>query len=456
MKKQVLFAIATMTLASCSSDGLVNNSSSGGGEAPIAFSVEKKNITRGTSTTNPTTLESTGHYNFGVWAYKYKTEKADAANQLVMENYLVGYSDGTSKGYDNSKVKESTWAASTSSLTDHKSPWFYEGLGKSEYSYTGEAGFYKASESVRDNQYLRYWDLAYNNTKFYAYTPYKASGVKFEENKKKLTVDDGILSAGYSAPVNEFLYAGAVHTNKEMEDVVLGFYHLGAQVKLRFYEDIPGYNVTIIDVKGKDDSGNATGIQATPATYSTTENTYVTAKYYTVCGAEIDYSTIGTPTATATYDETAHPKSDANLKFDIPTVTIPEAGSTDTNGKQKYAESGTTYYPVPQPTKSTTGFTFHVSYTLTAKDNCETITVHDARVFVPAKDDSGNFVAAWQPNTIYYYTFRITKNTNGTTSDTTDPKLDDPTIPSDPALYPIVFDGATIEEYKTANSEQDY
>ena len=72
MKKQVLFALATMVLASCSSDGLVNNSSSGGGEAPIAFSVEKKNITRAGETSTLPSLESTGHYNFGVWAYKVK------------------------------------------------------------------------------------------------------------------------------------------------------------------------------------------------------------------------------------------------------------------------------------------------------------------------------------------------------------------------------------------------
>lgn len=439
MKKTVFLAAAAVALASCSSDELVNNSAVN--EAPIAFNVGQKNITRA----EPQKLEDTGHYNFGVWAYKYKT---DGTNQLVMENYLVGYSDGTSKGYDNSKVKESTWAGSTSSLTDHKSPWFYEGLGSSEYSYTGDASFYKTSESARANQYLRYWDLAYATTNFYAYTPYKATGVTFSESDKKITVGDGILKAGYDAPANEFLYAGAVKDNKNMEDVELKFKHLGAQVKLRFYEDIPGYKVTIIDVKE-----DKSGIQATPAVYNETEKKYEKSNYYTVCGAEISYSKIDEPTATATYDETTHPKSDDNLKFAVPTGTIPEAGA---NSPQEYATSGTTYYPVPQPADSKTGFTFHVSYTLKAKDNGETITVHDARVFVPAKIGD-SFVAAWQPNTIYTYTFKITTDATGTTnpkSDDIDPT--DPTIPTTKALYPIVFDGATIEEYKTSGSEQNF
>lgn len=445
MKKVTIFAAIAMTMVGCSSDELVNSSTENT-EAPIAFSVEKKNISRGTA------LESTGRYNFGVWAYKYKTDAADAANQLVMENYLVGYSDGASKGYDNSKVKESTWAGSTSSLTDHKSPWFYEGLGSSEYSYTGTASFYKTSESARANQYLRYWDLAYNNTKFYAYTPYKASGVKFEEDKKKITVDDGILTAGYSAPVNEFLYAGAQKENKIMEDVELKFYHLGAQVKLRFYEDIPGYNVTIIDVKE-----DKSGIQATPATYDESKKEYTKSNYYTVCGAEIDYSkSITNPTATATYDTDAHPKSDMNLKFDIPTVAVPEKV---TSGDQAYAESPTTYYPVAQPATSTTGFTFHVSYTLKAKDNGETITIHDARVFVPASTTSGStttYIAAWQPNTIYTYTFKITTDATGSTNPN-DPVIDitNPTVPPTKALYPIVFDGAEVLDYTPSISEKN-
>ena len=457
MKKSVLFAVATMALASCSSDGLVNNSSSGGGEAPIAFSVEKKNITRAGETSTLPSLESTGHYNFGVWAYKVK----GSSSQLVMDNYLVGYSDGTSKGYD--KTNATTWASTIGTEKDHTSPWFYENLGTDEYKYDGTAGFYKASQdaykSANTNQYLRYWDLAYTNTNFYAYAPYRKAGVSFDGNKT-ITVEHSAQTAGYDDPsLQEFIFAGAQATNEKLEDVKLQFKHLGAQVNLRFYESVRGYKVQIIDV-----TTNGTGIQATPATKS--GDTYTKADYYTTCGATIDYSTITTPIATVNH--TGATTTQANLKFTIPgtsngltNITAPVTGKTYnvipeavTTGTQTYATSPTVYYPVAQPTTSEVGFTFHVSYKLIAEDNGEEITVKDARVYVPAKSGS-DFIAAWQPNTKYTYTFKITESSTGSTSPA-DPIITDPTVPTTPQVYPIVFDGATIEDYTPNSNAKEY
>ena len=462
MKKQVLFALATMVLASCSSDGLVNNSSSGGGEAPIAFSVEKKNITRATQD-----LEATGHYNFGVWAYKYKE---GLTTQQVMGNYLVGYSysDDTKNiklGYDHTGC--TTWAATIGDQDDHTSPWFYEKLGTSEYTYTGTDGYYKNDDtdaafmSANDNQYLRYWDLAYTNTNFYAYAPYRKAGVSFDGNKT-ITVEHSAQTAGYDDPsLQEFMYAGASATNSDLKDVKLTFKHLGAQVNLRFYESVRGYKVEIIDV-----TTDGTGIQATPATKS--GDTYTKEKYYTTCGATIEYTSYTTnPTASvtnpiATVDHTGATKVDDNLKFTIPgtsngltNITAPVTGKTYNvipeavvTGTQKdFATSPTVYYPVAQPTTSEVGFTFHVSYKLIADDNGEEITVKDARVYVPAKSGS-DFIAAWQPNTKYTYTFNITESSTGSTSPD-DPTITDPSVPTTPQVYPIVFDGATIEDYTT-------
>ena len=469
MKKQVLFALATMVLASCSSDGLVNNSSSGGGEAPIAFSVEKKNITRAA------TFESMGHYNFGVWAYKVKKDDTQLVSQKVMDNYLVGYSNGTNIGYDNSKVVESTWEASTDTVADHVSPWFYEYLGKGEYDYNGDAGFYKASQkeymSVNDNQYLRYWDLAYTNTNFYAYAPYRSAGVTFDETNKKITVAHSAQTAGYDDPsLQEFMYAGAQATNAELKDVKLQFKHLGAQVNLRFYESVRGYKVQIIDV-----TTDGTGIQATPATVTESgtpaTKTYTKADYYTSCGATIDYTTITNPTATVNH--TGAQTTQNNLKFTIPgtgngltAITAPVTGVSynvipediDDPSKQTYAVSPTVYYPVAQPTTSDVGFTFHVSYKLIADDNGEEITVKDARVYVPAYVMNGTnkeYIAAWQPNTKYTYTFNITESSTGSTSPD-DPTITDPSVPTTPQVYPIVFDGATIEDYTPNSNAKEY
>lgn len=462
MKKTVLFALATITLASCSSDGLVNNSSSGdaSNEAPIAFSVEKKNITRAGETSPLPSLESTGHYNFGVWAYKVK----GSSSQLVMDNYLVGYSDGTSKGYD--KTNATTWASTIGTEKDHTSPWFYENLGTDEYKYDGTAGFYKASQdaykSANANQYLRYWDLAYTNTNFYAYAPYRKAGVSFDGNKT-ITVEHSAQTAGYDDPsLQEFIFAGAQATNEKLEDVKLQFKHLGAQVNLRFYESVRGYRVEIIDV-----TTDGTGIQATPATKS--GDTYTKADYYTTCGATIDYTTVTSPTATVNH--TGASTTQDNLKFTIPGTSnglsnitakvtgvkynvIPEAV---TSGDQSYAVSPTIYYPVAQPEDSEVGFTFHVSYKLIADDNGEEITVKDARVYVPAyvkNGDNKDYIAAWQPNTKYTYTFKITESSTGSTSPV-NPDITTPEVPTTPQVYPIVFDGATIEDY-TNNATKEY
>ena len=443
MKKQVFFAVAAMALASCSSDGLVNNSAADQ-EAPIAFGVEKKNITRGAN------FETLERYNFGVWAYKYKE---DAVTQQVMGNYLVGYcNETTKKGYEHSG--STTWNQSAGDLDDYKSPWFYENLGNKEYTYNGDEGYYKADQSAymsaNENQYLRYWDLAYTNTNFYAYAPYKASGVRYENGT--IIVDNGAQTAGYSDnSKTEFLYAGYKALNSDKKDVLLQFYHLGAKVNLQFYEDIPGYKVQLLDV-----TTSGTGIQATPAFYDESQKKNVLDNYYTTCGATIKYNENMVPTAAVSHINDAANKSNKNLKFDLPSNTeIPQAGAST---PQDYAKSPTTYYAVAQPTTSEVGFTFHVSYKLIAEDNGEEITVHDARVYVPAKSVSGEtttYIAAWQPNTAYTYTFKITNNSTGSTSTTT-PNIEDPTIPTEKALYPIVFDGATVEVYSTSDNGSDF
>lgn len=453
MKKVIIFAAIAMTMVGCSSDELVNNSTENN-EAPIAFSVEKKNISR-----NAQNLESLGHYNFGVWAYKYGT---NLATQQVMDNYLVGYSDGNGVGYSNANA--TTWASTIGDQDDHKSPWFYEYLGTKEYQNTDASKGYLANQvaymSANENQYLRYWDLKYTNTNFYAYAPYRATGVSFNESTKRITVANTAQVAGYDDPsLQEFMYAGAQATNADLKDVKLTFKHLGAQVNLRFYEDVRGYKVQIIDVTDAN-----SGIQATPATKS--GNTYTKADYYTSCGATIDFTTVGTPTATVNHTGAATTQN--NLKFTIPGTSngltsykstlnnnynvIPEAVTT---GTQTYAVSPSVYYPVAQPEDSEVGFTFHVSYKLIAEDNGEEITVHNARVYVPAKNGS-EFIAAWQPNTKYTYTFKITKDSKGTTDPDTTIDITKPDVPATPTVYPIVFDGATVEDYTEKSNDSNF
>ena len=432
MKVKFIHVVAALALASCSSDALVDNRGDrAADEAPIAFSVNKRNITRAESSS----LESNYHYNFGVWTYKVK----DAGSMQVMDNYLVGYSDGAGKGYD--KSCSTTW--NSGSETDHQSPWFYENLGTAEYlNEDATKGYTKTQTdfmSANANQYLRYWDLAYDKTYFYAYAPYRSAGVTFSKETNIITVAPEAQIAAYDDPtLHEFIYAGASAVNADMKDVQLKFKHLGAQVRLKFCEDIPGYQVKMLDV-----TTAGTGIQATPAVYDETAKTYTKSKYYTSCGATLDYSNIIAPVATTSHEGAT--QTGDNLVFTIPSGIVPAKPAT---GDLVYVESPTVYYAVAQPSGSTTGFTFHVSYQLIAEDNGEVITIHDARVFVPAS------VADWQPNTRYVYAFKFTSNSTGTTDPDVIIDVTDPTVPAKSSVYPIVFDGATIEDY--TNNETSY
>ena len=398
MKKTVFLAAAAVALASCSSDELVNNSAVN--EAPIAFNVGQKNITRGDAVTS-SKLEDAGYYDFGVWAYKTKS----GSSALVMNNYQVGCAGYSSFTKDGAK----------------KGDWFYEGL---------------------NSQILRYWDLSYTNTNFYAYAPYNTA-VSFDEGTKTITVPASVNQAGTD---HDVIYAGTKMTNSSHDKVPLEFKHLGAKVNLKFYHNIPGYKVELLEVTS---GGN--DIQATPATPGGTS--YVDAHYFTKAKATIKYNDNMVPTASV--DVTGEGNSDDNLVFKLPNGS--KEVPAETTGTQNYLESPTTYYAVAQPKGSTTGFTFHVSFQLTATDNNEVITVKDARVFVPASvTEAGNttYIAAWQPNTKYTYTFKITKDTKGTTSGAT-PDVDDPTVPDTPALYPIIFDNITIVDYENTSEYKE-
>ena len=426
MRKIFIRAVALLALMGCSSDELVNNQGAGGTESqtPIAFSVNKRNITRA----DITSLEANKHYNFGIWAFK----TSDTDKVMVMGNYLVGYSDGAGKGYD--KSASTTWNSTSGTDTDHMSPWFYEKLGTAEYLNEDATKGYTKNQtdfmSANENQYLRYWDLAYNNTVFYAYAPYHSQGVTFDTTTNTINVAPSANTAAYDDPtLHEFIYAATSVKNADMKDVKLHFKHLGAQVKINFCEDIPGYKVKIIDVT---DAGS--GIQATPATL--TAGAYTKANYYTSCAAAINMSNVTAPTATTSHTDAA--TTEDNLVFQIPEDTVPAKVST---GEQLYVWSPTIYYAVPQPTGSSTGFTFHVSYQLIAEDNGEVIKVHDARVFVPAD------VVDWKPDTRYVYAFKFTTNSTGTTDPNVNIDVTDPEVPTTSNVYPIVFDGATIEDY---------
>ena len=259
---------------------------------------------------------------------------------------------------------------------------------------------------------------------------------------------------GIDRSLSEFMYAGVQATNANLATVTVPFKHMGAQLFIRFYEDIPGYKVEMIDL-----SSSAKGIQAEPAIKS--ETAYTEGSYYTTQGATVTFAeTNAAPTYTPNW--TGSTAVQRPLIFKIPQADLSTASQAPANltdfaglgttthhiiqekaasGTQEYSYSPTIYYPVAQPSTSTTGFTFHISYRLIAEDNKEVITVNDAAVHVPAfgtivsataeTPSQPSAITVWQPNMRYVYTFKITDQT----------------------LSPIVFDAATLGDYTENSSE---
>ena len=431
MKKLFILAAAALMFTACSKDSEVVPSQEKNDNTAIGFQVLNKNMSRAA-------LQDEGHLNFGVFAYK----STDETNN-IMNDYLVGYMDNTNKkGY---KFADATQTTLSSSY------WAYEKLGTSEYTLDalglGENYYLAANKrymSNNANQYLRYWDKSASTTNFYAYAPYVnkefntfTTGVTYNNGSHTMIFPAASIVAGFDERDKyEFLFAGKqVASGAYGNEVELAFKHMNARVKITFYEVIEGYKVTMKPLK----EGTYDFISAVPSL----ETGHAYGEVFKTAGANIVFGGANYETGTVTINNTV--KYDQYLPFNVPTASfIAENRSDAVNKAENYSSS--IYYAIPK--NNTTGLTFHVSFLLTSTTG-ETILVKDATVYVP-KDNCN-----WEANKSYTYVFKITKNTSGKTE--ADPSIDpnDPQPRTEDALFPIIFDNCTVEDWEAA-TESDH
>ena len=294
------------------------------------------------------------------------------------------------------------------------------------------------------NQYLKYWDKSSQSVEFYAYAPYinGTATATIDYSSKTITIPIEGIEDGYDdKSKHEYMFAYNIVNNSQYgSQVQLNFKRVSACLNIKFYEDVKGYKVDILNLM---ENGNS-GVAAAPAKAvvgSDNTTTYQYGTLYHKGGAEIDFSdTNPLLTVTGNPAETFNRDAQDHIKFAIPTETLPEV-KTDAKA------SATNYYVIPANDDNTqTGLTFHVTYKLTSEDTDETIIVRNATVHV--KYD----YCKWQPNYVYTYIFRITKSSTGSTGS---PVID----PSDPsvgeqALYPIIFDDCTVEDWQNATETE--
>lgn len=430
MTKRDLFLVASAALLTACSNDFENAANEGNKTSQDAIGFEIINRNTITSRAGSVNLQDAGHYNFGVFAYK---NTDGAAQQEVMKNYLVGYGDATnSKGYSFNLDNQTTLGESL---------WAYEKLGKNDYTYAGDEGYYKNDQTFYmsncDNQYLKYWDYSSSSVDFYAYAPYinGTNTATFDPTTKVLTIPGLAITDGYDdASAHDFLYANktvakAAYNNK----VQIAFKRIGAQIQIGFYENIDGYKVEILDLK----EGTYNGICAAPAVKDASDN-YTYGTLYHKAGATVDFS--GTDASLSIAGNASEVFNNEHITFTIPTGTVSTERTTPTM-------SATHYYVIPANSTNKTGLTFHVTYKLTAEDSGETVIVRDATVFVPFD------YCDWKSNYIYKYIFKLTKNSTGSTDPGKDIDPNNPKPDTDTALKPIIFDNVTIEDWQTSESE---
>lgn len=458
MKKSIFLAVAAVAMTACSNDvdlGMKDANKQTADNA-IGFEVRNSNMSRGTQG-----LEATGHYNFGVWAYK----DLDTTH-AIMANYLVGYF-GDNVGYKRSD-KQTTYGTEAS-LVDLKSRWAYEGLGTSEYDHASNSvgekyyrntdtdKFYMSNWSV---QYLRYWDYSSQWTKFFAYAPYinaenQSNQVSFNNATGEMTFPAGSIVAGYDDPSRfEYLCAYKKINNSDnnyKSDVQLTFKHMNSQIRIVFYEVIEGYDVKMLDLK----SDANVGVLAVPAKKEGDTYSYGTSGIPMTAGSTVKFTettpniTIETPDApTYYYRGTAKDAIDGSsindkaLVFKRPTADALKDNKTDAINDTEGSWSKTVYYGIPHDTSC--GLTFRVSFKLTSTTD-ETINVYNAGVHVDAAN------CKWDAGKRYTYVFKITKSANGDTG-TNKPTVDP--NPGTEALYPIVFDGIQVDDWTDATETE--
>lgn len=444
MKKLTLFCgAAALALASCSNDELVENiAADQGADAPIGFAVSTGNMTRAAG--DPTQL-SDEHWDFGVWAYK----GTSAPSNLVMCDYLVGYWNGTN-GYQPDKSQQLT---GNNFPTDKGYYWYYEGLGSSDSGFTfvsGSSGK-SASTSANDNQYLKYWDRAENmKTWFYAYAPYTLN-TSFENASHTMTFPTLNATTGANAMYATTKVENLTSTPNKFVD--LSFYRLLSKVRLAFYEDVAGYEVELYPYGNTEITGTWSGFGknamfAVPAVKS--GDSYSAGSYVTEAAPQITFG----KTEGGNYT----PYPDPLIAYTLPTTSgdkigIPlwffDTSDNQTNllgTKRTTAIKNETLAVLPQPSKSSCGFTLNLSLKFIALDTNEEIIVKGVRVHIPAE------ACRWLPNHLYTYYFKVTKSVPGSPGDPGTPSV---TPGKDPYLLPIVFDTVTVQTFEGNEVEHD-
>lgn len=426
MKKYFIYSAALLALvSSCQSDDFLGNNGgnvqTSGNETAINFAGETGKITRA------------NHVG------------ADAANYLGKKFYVLGTKGSLpadqpteTKVFDNYQVE---WTANTAGTTsDNTNDWKYAGLDFVKLN--------QASHNNDDKQTIKYWDYSVKQYDFIAYSigennlvtdantaltagnVYGSSiatpkGTEYKSYTLKGSSINDLQKCYYTDIVTVVNTTESPNYGKPVQ---FTFKNITAKVRVAFYETVPGYTVSDLqfytdNTTNKSDLTDETNQNATLFTTGDDKLT----KNGTM---DVIYPVVGSNNK----DKAAYNKAFVNVVSheDEESIALGKVNYGTNNVLATSAKEATmagtstqSYYTPVLPVAEATPLTIRMNYTLTSEDGSgEKIKVYGAKAVIPAA------YTAWQPNHAYTYIFKISDNTNGTTSTTTDKE----------GLFPITFD----------------
>ena len=419
MKKYIFLAASALTLASCTSDDFLGDTSGStptSANSAINFGGDAGKITRATSNT-ASTPQGKLDYQFKIYGVKFG---ANNNYSKVFENYSIWYN--------------------TTKTTSNTNDWEY--VAGAGVITTGETAN-PTKITLNDAQTIKYWDYASDNYHFVAGSPIENFDYELDQNgniaSAKIKGLGGHIEANSGTTAKTFnpVYVAkpkVVAKTDYQKPVQFEFVRQQSMVRVGIYETIPGYKIT--DIKFYKQGEN--GLEKVDATNNIILTS--TTPDYFVGGPDVtgtityDWTTPG-----YTFDYTGTYTKDKNWYAGALTKGVEATTSTETTISKLYGSDGdmdvTNGYFIVMPTlvKDPSAILIKCDYTLKSEDKSgETIKVTGATAAIPAA------YSKWEPNTRYTYLFKISDKTNGTTGD--------PNNPKDPAgLYPITFDAVVTE-----------
>lgn len=434
MKKYLVFAASALALAGCSSDDFVGDGQGNNPNAKdgiIAFQGGTGAITRAGAESKGSAAASLLGNNFYVLGTKGTLPAGNPTENIVFDNYQVSYKTNTA-----------------GTTTDNSSDWHYVGI-----TPTG----LHAGTNAPTAQTIKYWDYSVPQYDFIAYsvgnnTLVTETSSTASENKVKGTAIKTPKNTDYKSytltgatieDLKECYYTDVTPVLKEdyNKPVSLTFKNLTARVRVAFYETIPGYSVKDLnfyvasDDNTKIDKDNKKVTLFTSGEDKIQTNGTITVTYPVVGSDNKDKAGYNkafvsvTPNASTTVNLEL---GEVNYNRDFLNNTAKEASMA--------GDPAESYYTPVLPADKGKALTLRMNYTLVSDDGSnEEIKVYGAKAVIPAA------YTAWQPNYAYTYIFKISDNTNGSTStDVTDPE----------GLYPITFD-AVVAAVDDADFNQE-